>query len=269
MSSELQSIILGFIQGLTEFLPVSSSGHLVVGQKFFGLDSQDLSLSIVAHMGTLIAIIFFYRKEFYEIVHDLVFLKGPLIVNTGLRLILLVCIANIPSAFVGIFLKSYIKIFFGSTQWVAIFFIMTAGVLLGSKKVMNKTDKQFNMRYISHHITFFQALCIGLAQACAICPGLSRAGLTISIGLLLGLQRQSAAFFSFLISVPAILGASFLDYKSIGGVESAASLIILFLSSLVFGLFGLLGVTRVLSQGRLHYFSFYLIGLAFFLFVFE
>ena len=196
------------------------------------------------------------------------FSKGPLVVNTSLRFMVLVFIASIPSAFVGFFLKSYIEFFFGSTQWVALFFIITAIVLLVSRRTSTKSTAEINIRYISHHITFFQALCIGLAQACAICPGLSRSGLTISMGLFLGLQRNSAAFFSFLISVPAILGASFLDYKSMVEVESALSLVILFLSSLGFGLFGLFGVTRILNQGRLHYFSPYLVGLGFYLLVF-
>lgn len=263
----IESIILGLVQGLTEFLPVSSSGHLVITQKLMGLVSEDLLVSVVAHFGTLLAIVFFYRKEFWMIFTGLFDRKSQFLVNSSLRLILLVIAATIPAAVVGLLFEDFFKSLFASTHWVGIFLLLTAVILWVSK--FKKQEVAFSesfLKSLAHEMTFSQAFLIGCAQALAICPGLSRSGSTITASLFLGLKREQAAFFSFLISVPVILGALTLQLKdfSVESTVDALPLFIVFLSSLMFGLVGLFGVIAILNRGLLHLFSIYLIPLGLF-----
>lgn len=260
--SFIESIVLGIIQGLTEFLPVSSSGHLVIAQKLMNLPSDDLTVSVLAHFGTLLAVLFFYRKEFIYILKTLFDRKTNFLVNPSLRLIALVVVATIPGGLVGLFLKDYFEMYlFSSTRWVGLFLLVTAVILWLTKR--NSRDDDYRENYIkslSHEMTFTRALLIGCSQALAICPGLSRSGTTIATSLFLGVQREQAAFFSFLISIPLILGALLLELSHLN-IESARALPLLgvFISSLVFGLMGLLGVTRILNRGLLYLFTFYLV----------
>ncbi len=261
--SYFESIILGLIQGLTEFLPVSSSGHMAVFQDFFQIESDNLSITIVAHLGSLFAILFYYRKEFIKIFLDLFESRNSLLVNPTVRLVSLMFVASLPAAVVGIFFKEFIDSLFQSNFWVGIFFLVTSLVLLLSKlKPSNYQSMDTNTEYLSHQVTFTQAFIIGLSQAIAICPGVSRSGLTITTALFLGLRKQNAAFFSFLISVPAILGATFLDLNNITSIENVSSLVTLFFSSLFFGCIGLWGLMFLLRRGKLHYFPIYLVPLA-------
>jgi undecaprenyl-diphosphatase len=259
---QFEAFIIGLVQGLTEFLPVSSSGHIALFQHWFGITEGNLSLTIVAHLGTLLAILFYYRIEFNSIFKNLFRSRTSLLVNPTIRLVLLVVVASIPAAIVGIFLKEYIDTVFQSSRWLGVFFLFTAFILFLSR--LRSTDYESmktNTEYISHQITFSQAFLIGLAQAVAIFPGVSRSGMTITAALFLGLKKQNAAFFSFLISVPAILGACFLDFKNISAIENVPSLLTLFTSSLVFGFIGLWGVIHILHRGKLHYFTIYLLPL--------
>ncbi|MCO5112869.1 MAG: undecaprenyl-diphosphate phosphatase [Bdellovibrionaceae bacterium] len=262
--SVFESIILGIIQGLTEFLPVSSSGHLVIAQKLMNLPSEDLTASVLAHFGTLLAVVFFYKKEFAYILRTLFDRKTNFLVNPSLRLIVLVVIAVIPGGLVGLFLKDFFEQYlFSSTHWVGVFLLVTAVILWASKSKTKDMEYRENfIKSLSHEMTFTKALIIGCSQALAICPGLSRSGTTITTSLFLGVQREQAAFFSFLISIPLILGALILE---LGQVKIDASqvpaLLGIFISALIFGLIGLLGVTRILNRGLLYIFSFYLVPL--------
>lgn len=261
-----EAFILGLIQGLTEFLPVSSSGHLAILQNWLGINTDNVSITIVAHAGTLLAILFYYRREFKIIFRDLFKSRTSILVNPTIRLISLIFIASVPAAIVGIFFREFFNSLFQQSQIIGVFFLITSIVLILSKaKSSNYESMRTNTEYISHQITYTQALLIGLSQALAICPGLSRAGLTITTGLFLGLKKQNAAFFSFLISVPAILGATVLDLDNISAISNIPSLLTLFISSLFFGFVGLWGVIYILQRGKLFYFAFYLIPLAFYL----
>lgn len=260
--NHFEAFILGLVQGLTEFLPVSSSGHTAVLQKFFEINSDNISITIVAHLGSLIAILFYYRNEFKKILKDLFRSRTSLLVNPTVRLISLVVVASIPAAFVGILFRETFETLFQSYSWIGAFFLFTSFVLfLSKKKSTDYASMNTNTEYISHQITYTQAFLIGISQAVAICPGISRAGMTITAGLFVGLKKQNAAFFSFLISIPAILGATILDLKYISEIQASGSLITLFISSLFFGFVGLFGVIFVLQRGKLHYFSFYLLPL--------
>lgn len=259
--SIIESIILGMVQGLTEFLPVSSSGHLVIAQQMMGLASGSLTASVVAHFGTLIAILFFYRKQFAFILKGFFDRKSSLLVNSSVRLLMLVIVASIPAGLVGFLLQDFFKSLFASTQWVGGFLLLTAVILLLSR--IKTREIEYSENYIksfAHQMTFTQAFIVGCSQALAICPGLSRSGTTITTSLFLGIKREQAAFFSFLISIPVILGALLLELKEVTlASDEIIPLLIILVSSLVFGWVGLFGVVKVLNRGLLHIFSFYLI----------
>lgn len=264
--THLEALILGMVQGLTEFLPVSSSGHMAVLQHWFGITSDNVSITIVAHAGSLIAILFFYNKEFKNILRNLFKSRTSILVNPTVRLFSLVFVASIPAGVVGILFREFFNSLFGSTQYVGLFFLVTAAVLLFSRtKPEQYEPMQTNTEYISHQITYTQAFLIGVSQAIAICPGVSRAGLTITTALFLGLKKQNAAFFSFLISIPTIMGATILELAKLSAIDNLASLVTLFLASLFFGFVGLWGVVFVLNRGKLHYFAAYLVPLALFI----
>lgn len=257
-----EAFILGLIQGLTEFLPVSSSGHIAIFQKWFEITTDNVSITIVAHAGTLLAIVFYYKKEFKFIIRNLFKSRTSILVNPTVRLISLVFVASIPAAVVGIFFRDFFDSLFQESQAIGVFFLITSIVLLMSRtRSTDYESMRTNTEFISHQITYTQAFLIGISQAFAICPGLSRAGLTITTALFLGLKKQNAAFFSFLISVPAILGATVLDLDNISAIDNIPSLLTLFASSLLFGFVGLWGVIHILQRGKLHYFAFYLIPL--------
>lgn len=264
--NHFEAFIMGLVQGLTEFLPVSSSGHIALVQKWFGLTNDNVSVSVVAHLGILFAILFYYSTEFKSIFKHLFRSRTSILVNPTLRLILLVIVASIPAAVLGVILREYLSSIFQSSGWLGVFFIFTGFVLFLSR--LRSTDYESmktNTEYISHQITFSQAFLIGLSQALAICPGISRSGITITTGLFLGLKKQNAAFFSFLIAIPTIVGAIFFDFENISALESVPSLLTLFLASLIFGLIGLWGVIHILHRGKMHYFAIYLIPLGLYL----
>ncbi len=267
----IEALLLGIVQGLTEFLPVSSSGHMTLLQNWFQINSNNVAITIVAHAGTLLAILFFYKKEFLAILKNLFKSRTSILVNPTVRLISLVFVASIPAAVVGIGFRKYFDTLFASSDYLGVFFLITSLALILSRartKSESYEPTQTNTEYISHQITYTQALVIGISQAIAICPGISRAGFTITTGLFLGLKKQNAAFFSFLISIPAIMGATLLELDNISAIDNISSLITLFFSSLIFGFVGLWGVVYVLHRGKLHYFAAYLIPLALYLLFF-
>jgi undecaprenyl-diphosphatase len=257
----LQSIILGIIQGLTEFLPVSSSGHLVIFQKLLGLKEHSLIFDISVHLGTLLSIVTVYFgiiKQIFTDVFTAVVKKDK---NYGFSFFLMMIVASIPTAIIGFSLKDVFESLFSSTLAVGIFFIIT-GIIL--KFTQRTSDDSVSVSFTDmeglQKITFRQALTIGVAQGAAIAPGISRSGSTIACGLFVGLNRKTAALFSFLISVPAILGASLLQFKDISAWQEgfAQVLIVGGVSAYLSGLGGLWFVLKFVKKGRLEVFSYYL-----------
>ncbi|MCL2366025.1 MAG: undecaprenyl-diphosphate phosphatase [Oscillospiraceae bacterium] len=188
--SLLEAIILGFIQGISEFLPVSSSGHLLVFHHIFGITAEDnLTFIIVLNMGSLMPLLFVFRKELWALI------KNPLQKTTALLII-----ATIPLVIVTLFLEGFIESMFHMVRFLPIGFIITGVVLLLSDRLKNNRK---NMEEIS----LIDAALIGCAQALAVFPGISRSGSTITATMARGVNRESAAKFSFLMSVPAAFGA--------------------------------------------------------------
>jgi undecaprenyl-diphosphatase len=189
----IQAIILGFIQGVTEWLPISSTGHLRIAERFLGL-AVPLLFDVTLHVGTLIIVLLFFRKDIKIILAALV--KGDFKSENG-KLIPLIIVGTVPTALIGVVFSNAIETYFNSFLPIAGAFL-TCGVVL----YFSKTGQEQK-----ENITYMAALAIGAAQGIALIPGISRSGLTIATALMLGVRREKAFKFSFLLSVPAVIGA--------------------------------------------------------------
>lgn len=258
-----QSIVLGLIQGLTEFLPVSSSGHLTIGREILGVEaSDDLVFEVVVHAATVLATIIVFRKQIWKLLCGLFKFKY----NDETDYILKICVSMIPVFVVGMFFKDYVEGLFSSLLVVGIALVVTALLLFFSDKAsaLRKERKENGAR---NGISYGQALTVGLGQAFAVVPGLSRSGTTISTGLLCGMKREDVAQFSFLMVLVPILGEAFLDI--VGGDMAASSiaalpLILGFLSAFVSGLFACKVMIALVKKAKLKWFALYcaIVGLA-------
>ena len=264
--STLEALLLGVIQGLTEFLPVSSSGHLVLGRHFLGLTQSSLAFDVVVHVATLMATLFYYRVTLKQmLVESLVFARGgeySLSVvrnNESLWLLLLVVVASVPTGIIGLGAKDLIEPLFTSPKFSAAMLIFTGIVLLTTLK-----DRSTEVGLLAFGLA--PALLIGVVQGFAVLPGISRSGTTIACALLLGLNRDSAARFSFLLAVPAIFGALLLELGELSALSAEAMLPVGagFLSALVSGFFALVLLVRLIQRGRFYLFSFYLLPVGLF-----
>lgn len=254
-------LLLGLIQGLTEFLPVSSSGHLVIGSTLFGLHEPSLLLDVLLHAGTLIPVLWFYRREvasMFGALPRLPALRQGFGDDEGLRLLACVVLGTIPAALAGVLLDDLFERLFSSPLAVGIALIGTGALLLAS---LLRRGAEQPADAPSRSLSLGRALGVGLAQAFAITPGISRSGTTIATALLLGVERETAARFSFLLSVPAILGAVVLHLRH---ARLAGELLAFTAGAVVAAVSGYLAlrlVVRFVRQGRLHWFALYVIPL--------
>jgi undecaprenyl-diphosphatase len=242
----LGTVILGIIQGLTEFLPVSSSGHLVLGENLLGLHSPGISLEIWLHFGTLVAVLVYFRRDLLRLLLSLaVFDRSR---RTDRMLILTLIVATIPAAVIGLLIKKEVDAAFDSPRFVAAMLLVTGAFLLLTRWAVNRARR----------MTIGRGFVVGLAQAVAILPGISRSGSTIGCGMLLGIDPAAAARFSFLLSIPAIGGAFLLDMVESGTALFSSSELPGFLSgAAVAFLFGILSIHVLLGlMGRGKFFVF-------------
>ncbi|MDP8256561.1 MAG: undecaprenyl-diphosphate phosphatase [Candidatus Alcyoniella australis] len=256
----LKSIVLGIVQGLTEFLPVSSSGHLVIGQRLLGLE-PDLLFDVLVHFGTLLAVLVVFRRDIYQIIIDsLRFIRRPRgALTNGSRMALMIVIASVPTALIGLAFKDWFESLFQRPALVSITLALTGVLLLATRWSAHPSRDLSRM-------TIWIALLIGTAQALAIIPGISRSGATIAAGLFLGLERELAGRFAFLIAIPAILGAVALQGSSIDltGLDTSYVLA-LFLgvaASFISGLIALYALIGIVRRGKLYLFAAYCLPLA-------
>lgn len=260
-----EAVVLGAIQGLTEFLPVSSSGHLAVAQHFLGELTQSLTFDIAVHVGTVLSVLTVYFKALKRVLSDAFeFLKSRKL-TVGAQLVVLVFLGSIPAAIVGIGFKSFFESLFSNLWAVDIGFIITGAVLFATRKVPESgSDRSFFEIDDKIEIRWWQALGVGVAQAIAIVPGISRSGSTIGAGILLGVDRRSASLFSFMLLVPAVLGAALLELRHVQtfGPDQLKILLVGVVVSYGVGLVGLKVVLNFVKRGRIHYFSYYLWALA-------
>ena len=267
----IQGIIIGIVQGLTEFLPVSSSAHLVFIQKILGVQSS-LAFDTFLHLGTLIAVLWFFRYDIYKMIlswvssiQDIIrgrFREG-FYEDPYKRLAWYVILATIPVAIVGVLFEDSVDALFSGALYVPAFFLFVTGTILYLSQRMTSGEINYNT------ITKKEALFMGLGQACAILPGLSRSGTTIAAGLTIGLNKEFAAKFSFILSIPAILGAFVLQLKDIGSAmdENFLPVFLGFIASIIAGYAAIKWMLDLIQNKSLDIFAYYcwLIGLIVFM----
>ncbi|MCB0391537.1 MAG: undecaprenyl-diphosphate phosphatase [Bdellovibrionales bacterium] len=259
-----EAIVLGIVQGLTEFLPVSSSGHLVIIQELFHNKESGVVFEVSVHIGTVLSILTVYLKILKSLSQGM--LRGLINkeVNSSVRLMTLIIVGSIPTAIMGLSLKDIFESLFDSPNAVGISLCITGGLLFLTRLKSNNREHDTGFGVIdlsiSERISFAQAFIMGVAQGCAITPGISRSGATISAGILTGIEKNTAATFSFILSVPAVVGAALLQLKDISNFQIDYLLVLLvgLISSYISGLIGLLLVLKVVKKGRLELFSYYL-----------
>jgi undecaprenyl-diphosphatase len=258
----LEAVLLGVVQGLTEFLPVSSSGHLLLGQYFLGMDQDRFGLSFDAaiHTGTVLAVVWFFRKDLLAMARAFVrSLPRPDFSDTEVRMAYLVLVATIPAALIGFLFEDFFATEVRS-PWVVVFNLVFVGVLfLVAEAVGRKTRSAFKLGPLG-------AFGVGLAQAAALVPGVSRSGATITCGLFLGLRREEAARFSFLMSVPVTAAAAGLSLVEAAGEGLDGHEAAMFLAgsacSAVVGYLAIRFLLRFLVNHSLRIFAYYRFALA-------
>jgi len=240
--SILEAIVAGVVQGITEFLPISSSGHLVILHAFFGYTEPRILEYILLHAGTLVAIIIFFRNDILRLFRDR-------------RLFLMIAVGTVPIVIVGFLFGKYIEPLFASTKAVGIALLVTGFWILAGELISRSTVHGPRPT----KIRWWQALFIGIAQAVALFPGISRSGATISTGLLCGKKRDEVFRFSFLLSIPALIGASLYkaavlsetDLSNLGYMILGAGV------SCIVGIAALWLLRNILMKKELYYFSVY------------
>ena len=255
--SWFEGLILGLVQGLTEFLPVSSSGHLAIGKALFGIETADLSFEIAVHAATVLATIVVFRKEIWKLLPGLFQFK----LNAETRYILLILVSMIPVFVVGMFFKDSVEALFGEGLVVVGCALLVTALLLFLSEALKRRNAE------GGPVTWKSALWMGLAQAIAVIPGLSRSGSTIATGLLCGVKKEEVAQFSFLMVLIPILGEAFLDL--VGGdaatsTVGALPLILGFLAAFVSGLFACRVMIALVKKAKLKWFALYCVAAALF-----
>ncbi len=246
----LGAAFLGALQGLTEFLPVSSSGHLVLFQQFFDIAGDHVLFDLVLHVGTLVPVLWFYRTEVLTILRDPVVGEGPFLERQGVRDALLVVAASVPTAIIGLTFEDLFEQLFATPAALTVTFAIT-GTLLFLSGRFDRSEK-------AQPLTVPLAIVLGIAQGLAITPGISRSGTTIAVALMLGMRREVAARFSFLMSVPAIGGAVLLKLKDADVSQlDVVQLGVGGLTSLVVGYGALVLLVRLVLAGRFSAFCWY------------
>lgn len=247
-----EALILGLIQGLTEYLPVSSSGHLAIGSALFGIEGEEnLAFTIMVHVATVLSTLVILWKEIEWIFKGLFKFQ----MNDETRYVINIIVSMIPIGIVGVFFKDKVEAIFGSGLLVVGFCLLVTALLLSFSYYYKPRQKE--------KISLKDAFIIGLSQACAVLPGLSRSGTTIATGLLLGNSKEKLAQFSFLMVIPPILGEALLDAlkmmkgEDIAGDIPAISLIVGFLAAFVSGCVACKWMINIVKKGKLIYFAIY------------
>jgi len=250
VSETVKTIILAIVQGLTEYLPISSSGHITIFYHLLNLEESILSLQISLHLGTSLAVLIFLYRE----------LKGVLTKNNILPIIKMIIIGSIPAGIVGIFFKDFLETIFSLEGLLPLFFLINSIILISSYFIQEKNTRMADIKPV-------KALLIGIFQALAILPGISRSGSTITGGLLLGLKRKEAFLFSLLLSLVAIWGGSLLEIINDSPVFFQPSIIVGVITSFVCGYFSLWLIKKALDNNYFYVFGIYTLFLAVFLWI--
>ena len=256
--SYIDAIVLGILQGLTEFLPVSSSGHLVLAQKLLGVKQSGVTFEVLVHLGSLVAVLIYFRKKIWLLIKS--------VFNSQYaeyrKVVVFLVVGTIPAVIVGFSLKDFFERSFSSPVLAASMLLATGAILL-STRFVRKGNRRVNLA---------AAIIMGIGQAISILPGISRSGTTIASGMLWGVDPSEAAEFSFLLSIPAIAGAVVLNARELAALEPylAGQYLAGTVSAFVFALLAVYTVLAVVRKGKFEYFAYYcfaagLLGLYLFL----
>lgn len=247
-----EALVLGILQGLTEYLPVSSSGHLAIGSALFGIEGEEsLAFTILVHVATVLSTLVVLWKEIAWIFKGLFKFE----MNDETRYVLNIIVSMIPVGIVGVFFMDEVEAVFGSGLMIVGWMLLLTALLLSFSYYAKPRQKE--------KISMKDAFIIGLAQACAVMPGLSRSGSTIATGLLLGNKKEKLAQFSFLMVIPPILGQALLDGvklangENIAGDTPATSLLIGFIAAFLSGCLACKWMINIVKKGKLIYFAIY------------
>ena len=257
----ISAIILGAVQGISEFLPISSSGHLVIVPHLLGVETG-LAFDVILHVGTLVAIFTFFWKDIINIIKGFIvsiinLTEGFDKFKDGLRRVpeerfaWLILIATIPTGIIGLLFNNAVETIFRGTVFVGLFLIITGIILYYSERHSsgNITEKD---------MSFKQAITIGICQGLAVLQGISRSGATIASGLCLGLNREYAARYSFLLSVPAVVGAAVFKVKDLATIDATTTVLVAgFLSSVIFGYLSIKLLMKMIEGWSLDIFAYY------------
>lgn len=250
--SWLEALVLGIVQGLTEYLPVSSSGHLAIGSALFGIEGEEnLAFTIVVHVATVFSTLVILWKEIEWIFRGLFKFE----MNSETRYAINILISMIPIGIVGVFFKDTVEAIFGSGLLIVGCMLLVTAALLAFSYYAKPRQKE--------NISMKDAFIIGLSQACAVLPGLSRSGTTIATGLLLGNNKAKLAQFSFLMVIPPILGEALLDMlklvkgEDIAGDIPTLSLVVGFVAAFLSGCLACKWMINIVKKGKLIYFAIY------------
>jgi undecaprenyl-diphosphatase len=246
--SYIDAIILGIIQGLTEFLPISSSGHLVLTQELLGVKQPGVSFELIMHLGTLLAVLVYFRSHLVALIRSLFDAN----MKQERAMIMFIIIGTIPAVIVGLFFKGFFEEAFGSPAFTSAMLIVT-GLILFSTKFVKLGNKK---------VSLVTAIIMGIGQALAILPGISRSGSTIATGMIFGVNPSKAAEFSFLLAIPAILGAVVLKISDIMAIDKAllGQYAVGTIFSFAFGLAAVSMLLAVVKKGKLEYFAYYCVA---------
>ena len=253
-----EAILLGLVQGLTEFLPVSSSGHLVLTQHLLGLHHQNITFEVFVHFGTLMAVVLVFKADIFKMTIS-VFgffknLSNPKYYfkeNSDFKIATYIILASIPAAIVGLFFIDFLENIFSLPFWVSIMLLITGGILLATNLTSTKHSS----------VKLPDAMVMGLAQAFAIIPGISRSGSTICMAMFMGLNKNEAARFSFLLSLPVIFGATILKFFDLldqsPKFEQFFPMLIGTFVAFISGYWAIRFLLNLIREGKISYFAYY------------
>lgn len=254
----IESTVLGLVQGLTEFLPISSSGHLVIFERLFHIKAGDLVFEVFVHFGTLIAVLLYFRERLTAIAGSVIrsfsSARDPERDKANLKLFWYLILGTVPAAFIGLLFEDLIELAFASPRWASGMLLVTAAILL-STRWATREDRKLDAS---------RTIIIGCAQALAIMPGISRSGSTISAGMALGMKKTEAAEFSFLLSIPAIAGATLIQIPQfVRDITNADLLINYFVGAMAAAIIGYISIAflmKIVKKGKFFYFGLYCIA---------
>lgn len=269
-----QAILLGIVQGLTEFLPVSSSGHLMIFRELLGVDAEGfLDFTVLVHLGTVISTLVVFWKVIWSLLKGLFMFKY----NDETDYICKILVSMIPVMIVGFFFKDFVSGLFGESLTVVAIALLVTALLLFFSDVASGPRGWVGTNTHRNGISYLQAFLVGIGQAFAVIPGLSRSGTTIATGLMTGVRREKMAQFSFLMVLIPIIGEQFLDIvKSVSetghffsGEVSGICLVLGFLAAFASGLFACKAMVALVKKARLSWFALYCLIVAILIFIFK